>query len=136
MIPALIIYSKQTKQASTRGEAEPTSTEFLPSDATQFALEDIAAPSGFENGSSLHQKPADAPRNLPARRSFDAPLRKSLSDPSALNNKPSLQARPTPMRNAMSAVPEESGGVHEEGPWTAEALDLFDFWPPGRPKPV
>lgn len=75
------------------------------------------------------------PRNLPARRSFDAPLRKSLSDPSALNNKPSLQARPTPMRSAMSAVPEEPE-VHEEGPWTAEALDLFDFWPPGRPKPV
>jgi hypothetical protein len=26
---------------------------------------------------------------------------------------------------------------HEErGPWTSEALDLFDWWPPGRPKPT
>ncbi|KKK14012.1 hypothetical protein ARAM_006252 [Aspergillus rambellii] len=25
--------------------------------------------------------------------------------------------------------------LHEQGPWTSEALDLFDFWPPGRPKP-
>ncbi|KAJ5524251.1 hypothetical protein N7494_010901 [Penicillium frequentans] len=127
---------KQAPQASTRREVESANTEFLPSDATQFALEDIAAPSGFENGSSRNQRPAkDTPRILPARRSFDAPLRKSLSDPSALNNKPSLQARPTPMRSAMSAVPEEPE-VLEEGPWTAEALDLFDFWPPGRPKPV
>lgn len=131
-----MLSSKQPTQASTRGEVEAANTEFLPSDATQFVLEDIAAPSGFENGSSRDQRPAkDTPRNLPARRSFDAPLRKSLSDPSALNNKPSLQVRPTSMRSAMSAVPEEPE-VHEEGPWTAEALDLFDFWPPGRPKPV
>ncbi|KAJ5992275.1 hypothetical protein N7451_007999 [Penicillium sp. IBT 35674x] len=128
--------SQLPRRASTRVEVESANTEFLPSDATQFALEDIAAPSGFENGSSRDQRPAeDMPRNLSARRSFDAPLRKSLSDPSALNKKPSLQARPTPMRGAMSAVPEEPE-VLEEGPWTAEALDLFDFWPPGRPKPV
>ncbi|KAJ5912827.1 hypothetical protein N7504_001710 [Penicillium tannophilum] len=135
-ISALMLFSKQPPQASTRQEVESANTEFLPSDATQFALEDIAAPLGFENDSSRNQRPAkDTPRNLPARRSFDAPLRKSLSDPSALNKKPSLQARPTPMRSAMSAVPEEPE-VHGEGPWTAEALDLFDFWPPGRPKPV
>lgn len=23
----------------------------------------------------------------------------------------------------------------EQGAWTSEALDLFDFWPAGRPKP-
>ena len=29
--------------------------------------------------------------------------------------------------------PEED--AVEKGPWTVEALDLFDWWPPDRPKP-
>jgi hypothetical protein len=75
------------------------------------------------------------PPNIPTRRALDAPLRKSISDPTALTAQRTLQSRPTLMRSAMSAVPEQPE-VNEEGPWTSEALDLFDFWPPGRPKPI
>ncbi|KAJ5637196.1 hypothetical protein N7490_007075 [Penicillium lividum] len=52
-----------------------------------------------------------------------------------LSNSASQSTRPASMRNAMSVAPEEPE-VREEGPWTAEAMDLFDYWPPGRPKPV
>ncbi|KAJ5919726.1 hypothetical protein N7454_009561 [Penicillium verhagenii] len=121
----------ESNRALSGREIESTYAEFLPSDITQSALEDIVAPSGFENGRGRNQRLG----NLPAKRSLDAPLRKSLSDPTTLNDKPSIRSGPTPMRNAMSAVPEEPE-VREQGPWTAEALDLFDFWPPGLPKPV
>lgn len=100
-------------------EVDPSSTEFMPSNSTQFILEEMA------------HIPT---RNLPAKRSLDAALRKSLSDPTALTARPALQTRPTLMRSGLSAVPE-SPPAFEEGPWTAEALDLFEFWPPGRPKP-
>ncbi|KAJ5626727.1 hypothetical protein N7528_004154 [Penicillium herquei] len=116
---------------------QSTNSEFLPSDSTQFILDEIADAPGFETGNIRNQgsKTSTSSQTLPARRALTAPLRKSVSDPSALANKPSLQTRPTAMRSAMSAVPEEPE-VHEEGPWTSEALDLFEFWPPGRPKPV
>jgi len=84
---------------------------------------------GSNRGITMTQSP-----NLPARRALDAPLRKSLSDPTALTAQRTLQSRSTLMQNAMSTVSEQPE-VYEEGPWTCEALDLFDFWPPGRPKP-
>lgn len=113
-------------------QTETTNSEFLPSDSTQFILDEMAGVIGSENGNNLFS--SSAPRNLPAKRSLDAPLRKSLSDPSALANKPTLQTRPTLMRSAMTTIPEPE--ETDEGPWTSEALDLFDFWPPGRPKPA
>ncbi|KAJ6007589.1 hypothetical protein N7540_011565 [Penicillium herquei] len=131
---------KRSQPASKAAESQPqrptqvvqsTNSEFLPSDSTQFILDEIADAPDFENQGS---KTSTSSQTLPARRALAAPLRKSVSDPSALANKPGLQTRPTAMRSAMSAVPEEE--VHEEGPWTSEALDLFEFWPPGRPKPV
>ncbi|KAJ5573526.1 uncharacterized protein N7459_007953 [Penicillium hispanicum] len=117
-------------------ELPSTNAEFFPSDSTQFILEEMADTPGCErpgNPTKALQN-SSIPRNLPAKRSLDAPLRKSLSDPTALTARPSLQARPTFMRSAMSTAPEPAKDV-EEGPWTPEALDLFDFWPPGRPKP-
>lgn len=114
-------------------ELESTNAEFMPSDSTQFILEEMADTPTFEPVPS-RKTHSPTPRNLPAKRSLDAPLRKSLSDPTALTAKPALQTRPTLMRSAISAVPEPPP-VIEEGPWTCEALDLFDFWPPGRPKP-
>ncbi|KAJ5461841.1 uncharacterized protein N7458_003393 [Penicillium daleae] len=118
-------------------EIESTNAEFMPSDSTQFILEEMITPI-LETGlaqkttvpPSAHQNPLLS-RNLPAKRALDAPLRKSLSDPTALTT---VQTRPTLSRSALSAVPEQHEPV-EEGPWTSEALDLFDFWPPGRPKP-
>ncbi|OQD74316.1 hypothetical protein PENDEC_c011G06616 [Penicillium decumbens] len=104
-----------------------TNAEFLPSDSTQFILDEMAG--GSNRGITMTQSP-----NLPARRALDAPLRKSLSDPTALTAQRTLQSRSTLMQNAMSSVSEQPE-VYEEGPWTCEALDLFDFWPPGRPKP-
>lgn len=121
---------------------DPTSTnmEFLPSVSTQFILEEMLDKPGIESDQSRishvrsnGSQPAPA-RNLPAKRSLDAPLRKSLSDPSALTARSNIH-RPTVMRSALSTAPESAEEI-EQGPWTSEALDLFDFWPPGRPKPV
>lgn len=78
--------------------------------------------------------PLSTLQNVPTRRAMDAPLRKSFSDPTALTAPPSLHARPTLTRSALSTA--EEAEPYEEGPWTSEALDLFDFWPAGRPKPV
>lgn len=108
----------------------------MPSDSTQFILDEMIAPNpemGFvreaTNLATIHQNPLQ--RRLPTKRALDAPFRKSLSDPSALTT---VQTRPTLTRSALSAVPEQHEPV-EAGPWTSEALDLFDFWPPGQPKP-
>ncbi|KAJ5664984.1 uncharacterized protein N7477_007432 [Penicillium maclennaniae] len=109
-------------------QVDSTNAEFLPSDSTQFILDAMADSSNL--GATMTQPP-----NLPARRALDAPLRKSLSVPTALTARQTLQSRPTLMRSAMSALSEQPD-VNEEGPWTSEALDLFDFWPPGRPKPI
>lgn len=105
----------------------------MPSDSTQFILEEMTDTPTLESTTNRRPNPP-APQNFPIKRALDAPLRKSLSDPTALTGRPALHTRPTLMRSAMSAVPEEPQ-VIEEGPWTSEALDLFDFWPPGRPKP-
>ncbi|KAL4913856.1 hypothetical protein BDW62DRAFT_156351 [Aspergillus aurantiobrunneus] len=56
-------------------------------------------------------------------------LRKSFSDPTAVN---SLHTRHLPQTNPLNASADNQD---EQGPWTSEAQDLFDFWPPGRPKP-
>lgn len=75
-------------------------------------------------------------------------LQKSLSDTSALraiqrpNNRTFQTKLFTTARGvATSNAPrkEDETDVEEEakemGPWTIEALDLFDWWPPNRPKP-
>ncbi|KAJ5388584.1 hypothetical protein N7509_011125 [Penicillium cosmopolitanum] len=114
--------------------------EFLPSVSTQSILEEMAVSPRINNNQngashvkSWNGNQPERARNLPAKRSLDVPFRKSLSDPTALS-RPGLQARPSLMRSALSQVPEHSEEIGQ-GPWTSEALDLFDFWPPGRPKP-
>lgn len=66
---------------------------------------------------------------LNGRRSVDSPLRKSLSDPTTLVGG---QHRTKTSVNVQPIIEEPK----EQGPWTSEALDLFDFWPAGRPKPT
>ncbi|KAJ5907039.1 uncharacterized protein N7473_003955 [Penicillium subrubescens] len=117
---------------------ESTNAEFMPSDSTQFILEEVVDVSNPETGparnstNSTSDQHSSSLRKAPAKRALDAPFRKSISDPTALRT---VQKRPTPTRSALSAVPEQPLPI-EEGPWTSEALDLFDFWPPGRPKPA
>lgn len=122
-------------QPAPKAPVPEASMDFAPSDSTQFILEELAdGPALGKNAPSkqpLNALRASVPK--PHSRRNDTPLRKSLSDPSALT-RPVSEARPTLMRNAMSAVPEEPE-AREEGPWTSEALDLFDFWPSGRPRP-
>ncbi|GFF33869.1 hypothetical protein IFM58399_03687 [Aspergillus lentulus] len=61
-------------------------------------------------------------------------LRKALSDPTAMTTSTSVQSRSLLSRDSVDTYPIEEQPP-EQGPWTSEALDLFDFWPPGRPKP-
>jgi hypothetical protein len=83
----------------------------MPSTSTQFIFDEMLDGSGF--------KPS-ALGGLGGRRSIDSSLRKSISDPTALRNTNDVGVtRPS-----------------EQGAWTSDALDLFDFWPAGRPKPT
>lgn len=70
-------------------------------------------------------------------------FQKSYSDPSAFHTVNSIQSRQLPSSTLDLLVEEDSDEeeqtqdkVQEQGPWTVEAMDLFDFWPPGRPRPV
>ncbi|KAF3395930.1 hypothetical protein F1880_006727 [Penicillium rolfsii] len=118
-------------------EIESTNAEFMPSDSTQCILEEMIDVPNPKTGPArkianpASDQQSSLPWKLPAKRALDAPFRKSISDPTALITPPT---RPTLTRSALSTVPEQPPPV-EEGPWTCEALDLFDFWPPGRPKP-
>lgn len=67
------------------------------------------------------------PPTKPSARGF----RKSLSDPSAFHTVNSIQPRQLPS----SPLNPNQGQIQDQGPWTCEAMDLFDFWPPDRPKP-
>lgn len=64
-------------------------------------------------------------------------FRKSLSDTTALRNQQQQQqqsSRPVPTKGPPGRQPSHDDG--ETGPWTSEALDFFDWWPPDRPKPA
>ncbi|KAL3433621.1 hypothetical protein BDV09DRAFT_171552 [Aspergillus tetrazonus] len=86
--------------------------------------------------SSLAKQPSGAtsqqispPGAAPKSRSPN--LRKSYSDPTTIDSLPLRALATTSPLNPITKQNDE----HEQGPWTSEALDLFDFWPPGRPKP-
>ncbi|PLB33200.1 uncharacterized protein BDW47DRAFT_114404 [Aspergillus candidus] len=104
-------------------DVPPSSTnpDFVPSSSTLSILDEMV--------NSSTSRPA--PRMNPAMRSTG--LRKALSDPTALTrrNGPTALTR----RNNPFGGPLQEDTPGEQGPWTAEAMDLFDFWPPGRPKP-
>ncbi|KAL4953069.1 hypothetical protein BDW69DRAFT_166203 [Aspergillus filifer] len=85
------------------------------------------------SGTSLPiaQHSAQAVEN--AHRPRSGGLRKSYSDPTTIN---SLHTRPLPAASPLNPATANRNEDQETGPWTEEALDLFDFWPPGRPKPT
>ncbi|CRG87180.1 hypothetical protein PISL3812_04197 [Talaromyces islandicus] len=77
--------------------------------------------------------PALAPAS---RRNQPKPFRKSYSDTTALRN--ADQHRHGPSSPVATRRPARTEPIHEsdKGPWTAEAWDFFDWWPPGRPMPL
>lgn len=78
-------------------------------------------------------KPAVRETSLPSGhplRKSPKTFRKTVSDPTALRSSDGNRAISRP---SVSKQPESKD--EEKGPWTSEALDLFDWWPPGRPKP-
>lgn len=131
---------------------KPISTKtMVPGTSTQNILADIAddpiSDSDHEHESPKNHsvpgaepnyavRPQDTPNPNPQRN-----LQKAHSDPSAF-----LTVGGTSMTRALSPCPEEpvphphhgqsqnQNQVQDQGPWTCEAMDLFDFWPPGRLK--
>ncbi|CAG8899643.1 unnamed protein product [Penicillium egyptiacum] len=95
--------------------------EFMPSSSTQCIFDEMIDGSGFKSPSTI--------KGLTGKRSLDSPLHKSMSDPTALT------ARQARAGGSFHAANQENE-PKEQGPWTSEALDLFDFWPAGRPKPI
>lgn len=71
------------------------------------------------------------PPAKPSSRGF----RKAISDPSAFHTVNSIQSRQLPSSPLNPQAGEKQGQIQDQGPWTCEAMDLFDFWPPDRPKP-
>ncbi|CAP98832.1 Uncharacterized protein EN45_011720 [Penicillium chrysogenum] len=108
------------EQQLTAAPDNSANEEFVPSTSTQFVFDEMTDGSGFKSPSTI--------KRLTGKRSLDSPLRKSISDPTALT------ARQAPAEGSPNAANKENE-PKEQGPWTSEALDLFDFWPAGRPKP-
>lgn len=128
----------------------PPNPDFTPSASTQFVLDEMiddsiqhkvaasakpvfsrpSAPSPLLSAAVCHS--AHAQSLLPSRSLTG--LRKSYSDPTTLTSANRFQGRAASSTSLLNS----GDGVdtnNEQGPWTTEALDLFDFWPPGRPKP-
>ncbi|KAJ5441896.1 hypothetical protein N7445_004903 [Penicillium cf. griseofulvum] len=110
----------EQQPAVAPGDSSVSNEEFMPSSSTQFILDEMIDGSGFKSPSTI--------KRLTEKRSLVSPLRKSISDPTAMT------ARHVRAGGQFRAASTEDG-PKEQGPWTSEALDLFDFWPAGRPKP-
>lgn len=81
-------------------------------------------------------EPVGDAHSMPAvRRNETKPFRKSYSDTTALRN--ADQHRHGPSLPVATSRPAKMEPIHhsDRGPWTVDALDFFDWWPPGRPKP-
>ncbi|KAJ5836544.1 hypothetical protein N7447_002570 [Penicillium robsamsonii] len=106
--------------AAAPDDSSIPSEEFMPSSSTQSIFDEMTDGSGFKSPPMI--------KRLAGKRSLDSPLRKSISDPTALTAR---QVRAGGSFHTANMEDEPK----EQGPWTSEALDLFDFWPAGRPKP-
>ncbi|KAL4992021.1 hypothetical protein BDW68DRAFT_184636 [Aspergillus falconensis] len=117
----------------------PLSTSYTRGDLNPPAIKPPSSdehPQTPQNSNPSAQQPS-GPTNQQVKPPVAAPksrspgLRKSYSDPTAISNLP-----PQPIATISPLNPiTEQNDEHPQGPWTSEALDLFDFWPPGRPKP-
>ncbi|PKY06191.1 hypothetical protein P168DRAFT_302574 [Aspergillus campestris IBT 28561] len=120
--PSTISKTAPDSQAAHSKIPPSTNPEFAPSSSTLSILDEMV------NNSASRP----AARMNPTTRS--TALRKALSDPTALTRRNGPTA--LTMRNNPFGGPLQEDTPGEQGPWTAEAMDLFDFWPPGREKPV
>jgi hypothetical protein len=89
--------------------------------------------------SDLPEPPAAAASTTALKRNERKLFRKSHSDTNALRNLESGNnglSRPL----ATHGPPREERNINitnnDTGPWTAEAFDFFDWWPPGRSMPT
>ncbi|KAL5002787.1 hypothetical protein BDV10DRAFT_84795 [Aspergillus recurvatus] len=112
---------------NTKGDLNPSAIKPPSSDellqTPQIPNSSVQQPSGPTNQQVKPPVTAPKPRSQG--------LRKSYSDPTTIN---SLRSRPLAIISPLNPIAEQNDEL-EQGPWTSEALDLFDFWPPGRPKP-
>lgn len=124
----------------------PEAMAMTPGTSTQNILADMANDPISDSDHELefpkppHRVPGAKPNHgiQPQRN-----LQKAHSDPSAF-----LTVGGTSIPRPLSPCPEErvshqshghdqnqdQNQVQDQGPWTCEAMDLFDFWPPGRLK--
>lgn len=125
-----------------------------PSRPPVFNIDPDPDPSAVVNYAARSQGIPPPPEKPPSRN-----LQKAYSDPSAFHTVNSIQSRQLPSSalspHTATNKPDESyaGGhdydplqvqdqmedqgqiqIQDQGPWTCEAMDLFDFWPPGRLK--
>lgn len=114
----------------TNPDPVPTNADFIPSASTLAALDEIPSDSryGPDKTAADHRAQGTLPK------SGSNGLRKSYSDPTTLTTANGVRPRSLPFKSPLNRFMEEDE-PREQGPWTSEALDLFDFWPPGRPKP-
>ncbi|KAL1967717.1 hypothetical protein VTN77DRAFT_2974 [Rasamsonia byssochlamydoides] len=134
--PGIDSTEKTTQQPRQQSISEATAAKRTAPLARSSS--DAAAMSDSRPAASAQEAPAAANPAVATKRTEPKIFRKSLSDPTALRNADSNHHRPS--RPVATTVPpgrpscdDDSG---EKGPWTAEALDFFDWWPPGRPKPA
>ncbi|RAH75377.1 DNA helicase ZGRF1-like domain-containing protein [Aspergillus aculeatinus CBS 121060] len=126
---------------TTTTATPPKPHDFTPSTSTQTILNDLITapprvPPNPRNHTPTTTKPNTNPlnpinRNPRSNIPTHTSLRKSYSDPTA------LATTTTVHRANHTTIPDPAGDdPFDQGPWTREALDLFDFWPAGRAKPV
>ncbi|PLB53634.1 hypothetical protein P170DRAFT_347850 [Aspergillus steynii IBT 23096] len=143
-----LAWGKSQNAPAPSADRIATNFDFTPSASTQFVLDEMiddsvqsktttpskstssgpSAPSPLLSAAVCHSAQA---QGLPPSRSLTG-LRKSYSDPTTLTSA-SFQRRTACSKSPLNQHNDDTN--HEQGPWTTEALDLFDFWPPGRPKP-
>ncbi|GES65946.1 hypothetical protein ATEIFO6365_0012033800 [Aspergillus terreus] len=107
----------------TACDAHPAA-DYTPSASTMQALDAI------DDESTPNHTRNCAPHTIKARTSLTG-LRKAHSDPSPL-----FKAHIPPRSDSSNSPLNGDEDTTQQGPWTSEAQDLFDFWPPGRPKPT
>ncbi|KAF7586902.1 hypothetical protein BBP40_008031 [Aspergillus hancockii] len=113
-----------------------TNADFMPSASTMVALEVSNDSIHGPDRTTQVSVPTVAGHRSPGTltKSASTGLRKSYSDPTALTTINGIRPRSLPFKSPLNHQMDEDP-PREQGPWTSEALDLFDFWPPGRPKP-
>ncbi|EEH10371.1 conserved hypothetical protein [Histoplasma capsulatum G186AR] len=148
--------SKQTKLTSHPTPPEPQINPSKPTIQRSDSLPiHISQPTITEKASQSAPAPSPPPPPPPPPRP-QKPFQKAPSDPSSMlrgtttsstvtttvTAPPTAAAIPrtrqsllAPKRNQHVATCVDVDDGEEQGPWTEEALDLFDWWPPGRPKP-